>query len=265
MLILRFFQTWIVDSGELQLELEFDPASFLVSAVCHPATYLNKILLGSKQGELKLFNVKSSALLHTFNHGWKSRISVLQQSTVIDIVAVGLADGRVSLLNLRYDEVLLTLQTAEPSELTSVTFRTDLVKGDQSASLMLTGNYRGEISVWDLNKRRQCGQIRSGGPVATLVALPNEPIVLTSGVENAIRTWIFDRGDEVTPRLLCQLEGHTKGPPTIAKFCGEVDSYSGRTGDFQVLSAGGGDSKIRSFSVQKVSRAYSPFDLFRML
>lgn len=46
-------------SAEEYLQLTFDKAVFAVSAIMHPSTYLNKILLGSEQGSLQLWNVKS--------------------------------------------------------------------------------------------------------------------------------------------------------------------------------------------------------------
>lgn len=44
---------------EEYLQLTFDKSVFKISAILHPSTYLNKILLGSEQGSLQLWNVKS--------------------------------------------------------------------------------------------------------------------------------------------------------------------------------------------------------------
>jgi len=45
--------------AEQYLQVDFDKATFAVSAVLHPSTYLNKILLGSEQGSLQLWNIRS--------------------------------------------------------------------------------------------------------------------------------------------------------------------------------------------------------------
>lgn len=45
--------------SDVYLRLQFDPASFDVSAMMHPSTYLNKVLLGSSQGALQLWNIKT--------------------------------------------------------------------------------------------------------------------------------------------------------------------------------------------------------------
>lgn len=46
-------------ASDIYLRLEFNPASFDVSAMMHPSTYLNKVLFGSSQGALQLWNIKT--------------------------------------------------------------------------------------------------------------------------------------------------------------------------------------------------------------
>lgn len=46
-------------SAEEYLQVVFDKATFAVSAMLHPSTYLNKILLGSEQGGMQLWNIRS--------------------------------------------------------------------------------------------------------------------------------------------------------------------------------------------------------------
>jgi len=59
-------------------EIQFSNASFQVISVMHPSTYLNKILFGSKQGELQLWNIKSNKMIYSFP-GWGEPVTVLQQ------------------------------------------------------------------------------------------------------------------------------------------------------------------------------------------
>ena len=42
---------WDIANEDIYLELNFGADSFQVSALCHPHTYVNKILFGSKQGK----------------------------------------------------------------------------------------------------------------------------------------------------------------------------------------------------------------------
>jgi hypothetical protein len=60
------------------LEMSFDNSCFHVTAVMHPNTYLNKILVGSKQGSLQLWNIKQDKMLYVFE-GWNSQVTCLQQ------------------------------------------------------------------------------------------------------------------------------------------------------------------------------------------
>ncbi|PIO31595.1 hypothetical protein AB205_0000130, partial [Aquarana catesbeiana] len=69
---------WDVESEEEYLQMNFDRSYFTISAIMHPSTYLNKIILGSQQGTLQLWNVKSNKLLYTFK-GWETGVTVLQQ------------------------------------------------------------------------------------------------------------------------------------------------------------------------------------------
>jgi len=43
---------------ELENEIQFH-SSFVATTLVHPATYLNKILVGSKDGELQLWNTRT--------------------------------------------------------------------------------------------------------------------------------------------------------------------------------------------------------------
>nr|XP_025147926.1 WD repeat-containing protein 36 isoform X2 [Bubalus bubalis] len=74
---------WHIYSEEEYLQLSFDKSVFKISAILHPSTYLNKILLGSEQGSLQLWNVKSNKLLYTFA-GWKVGVTALQQIWIFD-------------------------------------------------------------------------------------------------------------------------------------------------------------------------------------
>jgi U3 small nucleolar RNA-associated protein 21 len=48
---------WDIKSEDLYTELEFDNKSFLITSIMHPVTYVNKILLGSEQGQIQLWNM----------------------------------------------------------------------------------------------------------------------------------------------------------------------------------------------------------------
>ena len=62
----------------IYLEMDFRNSSFQVSALMHPSTYLNKVLLGSKQGTMQLWNIRQDKMLYIYS-GWDSPIVCLEQ------------------------------------------------------------------------------------------------------------------------------------------------------------------------------------------
>ena len=46
-------------AADLYGELHFDPDQFCITSLVHPTTYLNKIVLGSRQGTLQLWNIRT--------------------------------------------------------------------------------------------------------------------------------------------------------------------------------------------------------------
>jgi U3 small nucleolar RNA-associated protein 21 len=121
-------------------------ANFIPYVGLHPATYVNKILLGGRQAaqseadagnddkkkksiSLLLVNVRSGKMIHSFqclsNDGKKKKkqrsgdnsenktiptVTTLAQSPAVDTIAVGTSDGSVHLVNTLHDVNLFSLQ-----------------------------------------------------------------------------------------------------------------------------------------------------------
>ncbi|TMS08353.1 WD repeat-containing protein 36 [Larimichthys crocea] len=222
---------WDVQGGDIYLRLQFDPASFDVSAMMHPSAYLNKVLLGSSQGALQLWNIKTSKLLFTFG-GWAASVTALQQSPAVDVVGVGTATGRIIIHNIRLDETLMTF-TQDWGPITSLAFRTD------GPPIMASGSPQGHIAFWDLERRQLVTQQRHAHSTAVAAAtfLHGEPLLVTNGADNAIKVWIFDQ-EGGGARLLRSRQGHSAPPTTI--------HHHGNDGK-NILSAGQ-DGTLQSFS-----------------
>ncbi|XP_047099467.1 WD repeat-containing protein 36 [Schistocerca piceifrons] len=231
-------RVWDIKAEDVYTELSFECSLFEPSALVHPSTYLNKILLGSRQGQMQLWNIHKGALIHTFK-GWRSPVTVLAQSPAVDVVAVGLEDGRIVLHNLRFDESIATL-VQDWGPVTAVAFRTD--SSPAARPLMLSAAPSGHVVLWDLDKRRACGQLTSGhaGAVVGMSCLPGEPVLVTNSVDNSLKVWLMSDGDSgEPPRLLRMREGHS-GTPNCVRFHGTVDSRN--------LVTAGSDSTLRIFS-----------------
>ncbi len=66
------------------------------------------MLLGSKAGQLSLWNVKTGRHVHEFeNHGVETgdAVTALKPSPALDITAVGTHSGFIYLVHLKQDEV----------------------------------------------------------------------------------------------------------------------------------------------------------------
>uniref|UniRef100_A0A673MV48 WD repeat domain 36 n=1 Tax=Sinocyclocheilus rhinocerous TaxID=307959 RepID=A0A673MV48_9TELE len=222
---------WDVESEDTYLQISYDKASFEVSALMHPSTYLNKILFGSSQGSLQLWNIKSNKLLFTFP-GWASAVTVLQQTPAVDVMGVGLASGQIIIHNIRFDETLMKFQQ-DWGPVTALSFRTD------GHPIMASGSPIGHVGLWDLEEKKLVSQMRDAHTtvIAGLTFLQNEPLLITNGADNAIRVWIFvvAGGDG---RLLRHRTGHSAPPTKI-----QHNDQSG----INILSAGQ-DGTLQSFS-----------------
>lgn len=159
----------------------------------------------------------------------------MEQSPAVDVVAVGLNDGRIFVHNLKLDETLMSFKQ-DWGRVIGITFRTD------GPPFMLTSSDLGHIAIWDLEKRKLCSQMASvhNGSVSTLVALQNEPLVVTSSEDNSLKIWIFDNADG-SGRLLHCRDGHSK-PPNFIRFHGSDGCF--------ILSAGS-EGTIKAFHTRK--------------
>ncbi|XP_062290351.1 WD repeat-containing protein 36 [Scomber scombrus] len=222
---------WDVQGGDVYLQLHFDPATFDPSAMMHPSTYLNKVLLGSSQGALQLWNIKTSKLLFTFP-GWSAGVTALQQSPAVDVVGVGTATGRIIIHNIRLDETMMTF-TQEWGPISSLAFRTD------GPPVLASCSPQGHIAFWDLERRQLIGQQTHAHSTAVAAAtfLHGEPLLVTNGADNSIKVWIFDQ-EGGGARLLRSRQGHSAPPTTIC--------HHGNDGK-NILSAGQ-DGTLQSFS-----------------
>lgn len=307
------------------------PTSSRVSALLHPSTYMNKLVVGFSGvgasgglgGGLELWNIKTRERIYRFKsadwssaahnpekklaavlgrdtaaasssaHGTKRAmepatdaaavsVTCLEQSPAVDVIAVGLHNGLLVLLNIQLDQILHVYVHAPPANvgaggavgaaaaapaapISSLSFRTDN-NGTQLASACAGS---GTVAIWDLEKKQLKTLIKNahgggqGGGDGTALAgsagagahigganvtihsmffLPNEPLLVTVASDNAIRMWIFDAMDG-SARLLKERSGHAL-PPTRIRF------YPSERGQLDIISAGA-DRALRTFSLQK--------------
>ncbi|ACO69869.1 predicted protein [Micromonas commoda] len=215
------------------------PEGFTPTCICHPDTYLNKVLIGATDGRVLLLNVNTGKHIYVFHpnnmlNPSGSAVTCLEQSPALDTVAVGLGNGRVVIQNVRVDRTVVDFtHDGSGRAIRSMSFTT----GNQDP-LIAVGSDAGSVSVWDLEKRR-LRTIMPGthdGAVTQAHFFLGQPVLMTGGADNALKQWIFDNADG-TGRLLRFRAGHS-APPTHVEFYGE---------GLRILSAGD-DRALRVFS-----------------
>ena len=255
---------WDLAALELSTTIDFDD-SFTANCVLHPATYLNKVLVASKEGTLQLWNISTRQLIHTFDASALSSnqnifttavpITCLVQSPAVDVVAIGYQDGRIVLFDIRLGELLLQFtmavdavaSLATPTEvhaIAALSFRTDSV-----AQSLAAADAAGNMAIWDLNAGGSIvSVVRRAhiGRIGSIEFLPGQAVLVSSGADNALRQWAFDTPTS-PPRLLRERSGH-HSPPSIIRYYGN----DGKA----LLSASRGDRTLRYTSIVRDSRSF---------
>lgn len=130
------FQMWNIKEENCEKEFSFSKHQFEITALCHPPTYSDKILFGSKQGALQvrlaiskkfplsndfwcdlfplnilqLWNIKANKKLYKFI-GWCSPVTCLEPCpSVLDAVAIGLESGQIIVHNIKFDEKFVSFK-----------------------------------------------------------------------------------------------------------------------------------------------------------
>ncbi len=224
---------WDTSDGELWASFRASESLGAPTACAHPPTYLNKALLGGSTGAMELWNVRTQKCIYHFK-GWGSAITVLQPSPAVDVVGVGLADGRIVLHNVLADETLCSFR--HEASVTALAFRTD------GTPWLLSGDATGCVAVWDLDTRRiHCmNKAAHSMGITTMACLPHQPVLLTASPDNSMKMWVFDGADGGAPRMLRSREGHS-APPTRVCYHGE------EKGKF--LLSGGLDRAVRATNI----------------
>ncbi|GAA6006013.1 rRNA-processing protein UTP21 [Rhodotorula paludigena] len=227
------------------------PVGFTATKVVHPASYLNKVVVGSKEGELAVWNVRTGSCIHTFpstaisGASPPSAVTAISQSPAIDVLGVGLASGACVLFDVRMGEILgkVRLDGEGAGEVAAVAFRTD----DEAQTLSVAST-SGHIALFDLSSQmRLLHLVRNAheGPVGGLEWVPGQPLMVSSAGDNSLKQWLLDTPTSA-PRLLKQRSGH-HAPPHFVRYYGD---------DGKSLLTAAADRSLRYTSVVRDSRGF---------
>ncbi|KAF8334258.1 Utp21-domain-containing protein [Cantharellus anzutake] len=227
----RHLIVWDTENNDVVNTIEFGQG-FSASCMMHPATYLNKILVGSNEGSLQLWNIATSSCIFRFEASsfrpllgklGPSAVTTLTQSPAVDIVGIGFASGEVVVYDIRADERLLTVNMGaslngsggDLGRISAIGFRSD------GESILATASTSGHIAFWDLNANASLLHVQRGahdGAVTAMEWIQGQPLLLTSGDDNSVKEWLFD-SPSAPPRLLRSRGGH-KMPPHLIRYFG---------------------------------------------
>lgn len=234
--------------------------------ICTLPTILNKVFAGRKDGIVEVYNVSTGRLVHTILAPTASSGSVtaLAAAPALCLLAVAYTDGSLVITDVESDEVVLELhQRNTKKPITSISFRTDGLgageDGRKSGVMATSGTESGDITLWDLNRGgKVIGVVRGAHETSNLGQatgvnkvefLPGQPVLISSGLDNALRSWVFDENPfSPTPRPLHSRSGHA-ATITRLKFLPAASDGSDASGKW--LLSSGRDRSLWGFSLRR--------------
>jgi U3 small nucleolar RNA-associated protein 21 len=241
----------------------------LTGSIINMPTYLNKIFAGRKDGGIEIWNVSSGKLIYTIlpptaNCG---AVTALQSTPALSMMAIAYSSGPVTIHDIRSDKAVMQLNGGNSGSIvSSISFRTDdRGAGDdgKTPGVMATaGPDNGDVTFWDLNGGgRVMGILRGahnppsdrgatvGGGISKVEFLNGQPVIITSGLDNSLKSWIFDETPySPVPKILHSRSGHA-APVSKLLFL-PTDSDGADAGGKWLLIAGK-DRSLWGWSLRK--------------
>lgn len=239
----------------------------ITGGICNMPTYLNKIFAGKKDGSVEIWNVCSGKLIYTILPPAANCGSVLavQSTPVLSLLAISYSHGPLIIHNIKTDHTVIYLECGDIT-ITSISFRMDDLgagKDGRKPGVMATSNFHnGDVILWDLNDGgRVMGILRGahnppsdtraeiGGGISKIQFLPGQPIFITCGLDNSLRSWIFDESPfSPIPRILHSRSGH--GAP-ITKLHFLPSDFEGVDCGGKWLLSAGQDQTLWGWSLRR--------------
>ncbi|KAK5718475.1 rRNA-processing protein utp21 [Elasticomyces elasticus] len=225
---------WKSTTCELYTTLQgISPVPF-TNCIAGLPTFLNKVVVGRQDGSAEIWNVSSGKLVYTILPPSTAygAVTAIEPTPALSLVAIAYAKGPLLIHDARADQTVMQLNTSAGAPITSITFRTDgLGAGEdgQKAGVMATASMSsGDVTLWDLNEGgRKAGVLRAAhadptaaasGGVSKIEFLPGQHTLVSSGLDNSLKTWIFDHTPfSPIPRILHHRGGHG-APVTKLEF-----------------------------------------------
>ncbi|KAL4919408.1 Utp21 specific WD40 associated putative domain-containing protein [Aspergillus aurantiobrunneus] len=235
-------------------------------------TYINKVFVGKSDGIVDIWNVKTGRLIHNILPAFPNAgpVTVLRPSPVLSVIAIAYQNGAISIQNVETNQSVFSFQprTSQAQAITSIAFRSDGVgageDGRQPGAMATSCIASGDITLWDLNHGgRVKGVLRgahnvpgnnsgSGSGINHMEFLDGQPVIVSTGKDNSLRTWIIDESPfSPIPRPLHSRRGHSDTINTISFL---PSSSDGSESTAKWLLSASKDSSFWGFSLRKDSQ-----------
>ncbi|KAK4163245.1 Utp21 specific WD40 associated putative domain-containing protein [Cladorrhinum sp. PSN259] len=240
----------------------------ITGGVCNMPTFLNKIFVGRKDGWVEIWNVSTGKLIYTIlppapNCG---AVTCLEPTPALSLLAIAYSEGPLVVQNVLTDKSVVRLNAGtQDAPVTCISFRSDGQGAGQDGrkdGVMATATgLNGDVTFWDLNKGgRIMGVLRSAhnppsknkavrGGISKIEFLPGQPVIMTSGLDNSLKSWIFDETPfSPVPRILHQRSGHA-APVSCLQFL--PSDFDGADAGNKWLLSGGNDRSLWGWSLRR--------------
>ncbi|KAL8964539.1 MAG: hypothetical protein Q9183_004384 [Haloplaca sp. 2 TL-2023] len=246
--------------------------SRLSGGICNMPTFLNKVLVGREDGSVDIWNVSTGKLVYTIlpTDLSSGAVTTMQPTPALSLIAIARADGSITIHDICTDKAVMevNVRSAHASAVTSISFRTDghgAGEDGQEDGLMATSaSDESDVTLWDLNRGgKVVGVLRgahnppsltskgvaASGGISKVEFLPGQDVMVTSGLDNALKSWIFDANSlSSVPRILHTRSGHA-APVTRLMFMPTNSEDADATGKW-ILSAGR-DQSLWGWSIRR--------------
>jgi U3 small nucleolar RNA-associated protein 21 len=237
-----------------------------LTSICTMPTFLNKVFAARKDGCVDIWNVSTGKLIYTIlplsvDCGI---VTAMHPTPALSLMAIAYSRGPIVIHDVRTDKAVIHLHSDTP--ITSISFRTDGLGAGQDGrkvGVMATAGFgSGDVTFWDLNNGgRVMGILRGahnppsvnrtfgGGGVNKIEFLVGQPVIITGGLDNSLKSWIFDETPfSPLPRILHSRSGHA-APVTRLQFL--PSSADGADAGGKWLLSAGKDRSLWGWSLRR--------------
>lgn len=238
--------------------------------MCNMPTYLNKVFVGRADGAVDIWNLRSGRLIYTLfpSSPDSGPVTAIQPAPALSLLAIAHKSGALSIQNVDSGQLVLSLRTAsaQAPAVTAISFRDDGLgaghDGREAGVMATASNGSGDITMWDLNDGgRVAGVLRNAHRLSNnamdlgitgMEFLNGQPVLVSSGDDNTLKTWIFDETPfSPIPRLLHARGGHSAAVSALDFL--PASSDGSESGGKWLLSASK-DCSLRGLSLRKDSQ-----------